>query len=80
MKGPNPSEFVQVGGEVFGTSRTVVHPEDRLRELLDAAKHCVMEWRLHGQLTDSCRNLERAIENAEVKPLVSPGRPWEVDD
>lgn len=34
-------------------------------ELLSAAKHAVMEWRLHGQLTDSCRVLEAAIAKAE---------------
>jgi hypothetical protein len=34
-------------------------------ELLEAAKHAAMEWRLHGQLTDSCRVLERAIAKAE---------------
>ena len=33
-------------------------------DLLEAAKHAVMEWRLHGQLTDSCRVLERAIAKA----------------
>jgi len=30
-------------------------------DLLEAAKHAAMEWRLHGQLTDSCRVLEAAI-------------------
>jgi hypothetical protein len=36
------------------------------RRLYDAAKHATMEWRLHGQLTDSCRKLESAlIEIAE---------------
>ena len=34
-------------------------------ELLEAAKHAAMEWRLHGQLTDSCRILEAAIRKAE---------------
>lgn len=34
-------------------------------DLLDAAKHAAMEWRLHGQLTDSCRVLEAAISKAE---------------
>lgn len=34
-------------------------------ELLEAARHAAMEWRLHGQLTDSCRVLERAIAKAE---------------
>lgn len=33
-------------------------------DLLEAAKHAVMEWRLHGQLTDSCRVLEAAIRKA----------------
>jgi len=33
--------------------------------LLEAAKHARTEWRLHGQLTDSCRELEAAIEKAE---------------
>ena len=36
-------------------------------DLFEAAKHAVMEWRLHGQLTDSCRVLERAIAKAEGK-------------
>lgn len=34
-------------------------------DLLEAAKHAAMEWRLHGQLTDSCRVLEAAIAKAE---------------
>ena len=34
-------------------------------DLLAAAKHAAMEWRLHGQLTDSCRVLEAAIKKAE---------------
>lgn len=34
-------------------------------DLLEAARHVVMEWRLHGQLTDSCRVLEAAITKAE---------------
>ena len=34
-------------------------------DLLEAAKHAAMEWRLHGQLTDSCRVLEAAIKKAE---------------
>ncbi len=34
-------------------------------DLYEAAKHAAMEWRLHGQLTDSCRVLEAAIEEAE---------------
>jgi hypothetical protein len=33
-------------------------------DLLEAAKHAAMEWRLHGQLTDSCRVLEAAISKA----------------
>jgi hypothetical protein len=45
------------------------HPDAHLiaaaPDLYEAAKHAVMEWRLHGQLTDSCRVLERAIETAE---------------
>jgi len=32
--------------------------------LLEAAKHASTEWRLHGQLTDSCRVLEAAIAKA----------------
>lgn len=34
-------------------------------ELLAAAKDAAREWRLHGQLTDSCRVLEAAIAKAE---------------
>lgn len=34
-------------------------------DLREAAKHAAMEWRLHGQLTDSCRALEAAIAKAE---------------
>ena len=34
-------------------------------DLLEAAKHARTEWRLHGQLTDSCRELEAAIAKAE---------------
>lgn len=34
-------------------------------DLLAASKHAAMEWRLHGQLTDSCRVLEAAIAKAE---------------
>lgn len=37
-------------------------------ELLEAAKHAAMEWRLHGQLTDSCRVLEAAIAKATEVP------------
>lgn len=33
-------------------------------DLLEAAKHAVMEWRLHGSLTDSARVLEAAIAKA----------------
>jgi len=36
-------------------------------DLLEAAKHAAMEWRLHGQLTDSCRELEAALAKAEGK-------------
>jgi hypothetical protein len=32
-----------------------------IKELAEAARHVVMEWRLHGQLTDSCRKLEAAL-------------------
>lgn len=46
--------------------------ESRYRELPEAAKHAAMEWRLHGQLTDSCRVLEAAIERAE-ESLASDG-------
>jgi len=41
-------------------------------QLLLAAKDAAREWRLHGQLTDSCRKLEAAIERFEDeddKPL-----------
>ena len=34
-------------------------------DLLEACKHAAMEWRLHGQLTDSCRILEAAIKQGE---------------
>jgi hypothetical protein len=34
-------------------------------DLLEAAKHAAMEYRLHGALTDSCRVLEAAIAKAE---------------
>lgn len=34
-------------------------------DLLAAAKDAAREWRLHGQLTDSCRVLEAAITKAE---------------
>lgn len=37
-----------------------------LKELIEGAKHASMEWRLHGQLTDSCRVLERATRQAEA--------------
>lgn len=40
-------------------------------DLLEAAKHAAMEWRLHGQLTDSCRVLEAAIAKA-VDPQDAP--------
>lgn len=40
-------------------------------ELLEAAKHAVMEWRLHGQLTDSCRRLEAAIAAVEGDDISS---------
>jgi len=36
--------------------------------LIEAAKHAVMEWRLHGQLTDSCRVLEAALVAFPVPP------------
>ena len=36
-------------------------------DLLEAAKHAATEWRLHGQLTDSCRVLEAAIAKARGK-------------
>lgn len=45
-------------------------------DLLEAAKHAAMEWRLHGQLTDSCRVLERAIAKAEGRSY----EPWHPDD
>ena len=35
--------------------------------LLEAAKHAAMEWRLHGQLYDSCLALEAAIAKADGK-------------
>lgn len=41
------------------------HAESDRDALLEAAKHAAMEWRLHGQLTDSCRVLEAAIAKAE---------------
>jgi hypothetical protein len=34
-------------------------------DLLEAVRHAVMEWRLHGQLTDSCRVLEAALAKAQ---------------
>lgn len=48
----------------------IVQPSD---ELLAAAKHAAMEWRLHGQLTDSCRGIEAAVTKLEAvmtKPAV----------
>lgn len=42
-----------------------IHGSPELTELLDAANHAVMEWRLHGQLTDSCRGLVAAIAAVE---------------
>jgi hypothetical protein len=33
--------------------------------LREAAKHAVMEWRLHGSLTDSCRKLEATLPRAD---------------
>ena len=39
---------------------------DAVPDLLEAAKYAAMEWRLHGQLTDSCRVLEAAIAKAEA--------------
>jgi hypothetical protein len=33
--------------------------------LVNAAKHAVMEYRLHGQLTDSCRVLDAEVATAE---------------
>lgn len=40
------------------TNKNIVYERSGL---LAAAKDAVREWRLHGQLTDSCRLLERAI-------------------
>jgi len=34
-------------------------------ELLEACRHMIMEWRLHGSLTDSARVGEAAIAKAE---------------
>jgi len=36
-------------------------------DLIEAAKDAAREWRLHGQLTDSCRVLEAAIARAESR-------------
>lgn len=47
--------------EVDANARLIAAAPD----LLEAAKHAAMEWRLHGQLTDSCRVLEAAIKKAE---------------
>lgn len=47
--------------EAFANARLIAAAP----ELLEAAKHATMEWRLHGQLTDSCRVLEAAIAKAE---------------
>lgn len=44
---------------------SVLSAPDRITRMYEAAKHAVMEWRLHGQLTDSCRELEYAIKEAE---------------
>lgn len=50
--------------EVAANARLIAAAPD----LLEAARHAVTEWRLHGALTDSCRALERAIARAEGKP------------
>jgi hypothetical protein len=49
-----PSEETLANGDLFAAAS----------DLLEAAKHAAMEWRLHGQLTDSCRKLEAAIAKA----------------
>lgn len=48
-------------GESAANARLIAAAPD----LLEAARHAVMEWRLHGQLTDSCRVLEAAIAKAQ---------------
>ena len=47
--------------EVEANARLIAAAPD----LYEAARHAAMEWRLHGQLTDSCRVLEAAIAKAE---------------
>jgi len=47
------------------------HPQavaEALPDLLRAAHDAAREWRLHGQLTDSCRHLEAALAKAEGRP------------
>ncbi len=43
-----------------------------LEQLLEAGDHAAMEWRLHGQLTDSCRRLEAALKSVRAALGVSP--------
>ena len=55
--------------EGHAVSTPYLYPDS---QLLLAAKDAAREWRLHGQLTDSCRKLESAItrfEDEDDKPL-----------
>jgi len=47
-------------------------PQATIMALVEAAKHAVMEWRLHGQLTDSCRVLEAALALVPPAAKVTP--------
>lgn len=62
--------------EVDAMSRS---PEARLR-LIEAAKDAVREWRLHGQLTESCRHLEAAIKATEEEAATRPTQKETEDD
>jgi hypothetical protein len=55
-----PSEMARLPSIRRANARLIAAAPD----LLEAAKHAAMEWRLHGQLTDSCRVLEAAIAKA----------------
>ena len=63
--GPFGDDVIVIGDLYDKTAQADARLIAAAPDLLEAAKHAAMEWRLHGQLTDSCRVLERAIAKAE---------------
>jgi hypothetical protein len=62
------SKYDYLEGETLQNIQFLLEEKDLvIKELKEACKEALTEWRLHGALTDTARKIEQAISKAKEK-------------